>query len=55
MPTLHIRITRILHMHIASGFDLAVHVVRVERVTRTTLSENGNGFLLLSENGNSIK
>ena len=30
MPTLDIRITWIMDIHITSGFDLAVHVVRLE-------------------------
>ena len=40
MPTLGIRITRIMYRHLSSGLVLTVHVVRVERLPWVTPPRN---------------
>ena len=45
MPTLDISITWILYMHITSGFDLAIHVLRVVRLQLSTIPTANKCFL----------
>ena len=49
MPTFYIRITRILYVHITSGFELILHVLRVERFSPLKVNANYNYMQIVVE------